>query len=136
MNDTSVPVREILVVGAGMAAHRFVERLLRDPGVDVRVTVIGDEEHGPYDRSGLVDLLSGGDVATLQLDRSVFRDDRVRLIRDDRVLHLDPKSRTARTRSRRRRRGRSSRRASISWFRSGAMRSAYRSPLPRSRSPP
>ena len=101
MNDTSVPVREILVVGAGMAAHRFVERLLRDPGVDVRVTVIGDEEHGPYDRSGLVDLLSGGDAAALQLDRSVFRDDRVRLIRDDRVLHLDPKSRTVRTRSRR-----------------------------------
>ncbi len=101
MDDSSIPAREILVVGAGMSAHRFVERLLRDPGADVRVTVIGDEEYGPYDRSALVDVLSGADTAALQLDRSVFRDDRVRLIRDDRVLHLDPRARTVRTRSRR-----------------------------------
>lgn len=44
MKDTTSPPHEILVVGAGMAAHRFVERLLRDPGAAVRVTVIGDED--------------------------------------------------------------------------------------------
>lgn len=101
MNDIPGAAREILVVGAGMAAQRFVERLLRDPGVDLRVTVIGDEEDGPYDRSALVDLFSGVDAAALHLDRSIFRDDRVRLVRGDRVLRLDPKGRTVRTRSRR-----------------------------------
>jgi len=101
MKDTTSPPSDILVVGAGMAAHRFVESLLRDPDAAVRVTVIGDETHGPYDRSALADVLSGRDAAQLRLDRSVFRDDRVRLIRDDRVLHIDRSARTARTRSRR-----------------------------------
>lgn len=101
MNDTASSTPEILVVGAGMAAHRFVARLLRDPGADLRITVIGDEEHGPYDRSALVGLLSGTEAAELQLDRSVFRDERVRLIRDDRVLRIDRARRTVRTRSRR-----------------------------------
>lgn len=101
MNDTASSTIEILVVGAGMAAHRLVTRLLHDPGAAVRVTVIGDESHGPYDRSALVGLLSGTEPAELQLDRSVFRDERVRLIRDDRVLRIDPSSRTVRTRSRR-----------------------------------
>lgn len=101
MKDTTSPPREVLVVGAGMAAHRFVEHLLRAPDAAVRVTVIGDEGHGPYDRSALLGLLSGVDAAELQLDRSVFRDDRVRLIRDDRVLRIDTSARTVRTRSRR-----------------------------------
>ncbi|PRA83475.1 NAD(P)/FAD-dependent oxidoreductase [Microbacterium sp. MYb66] len=101
MKDITSPPREILIVGAGMAAHRFVEHLLREPGAAVRVTVIGDEGHGPYDRSALAGLLSGADAAELSLDRAVFRDDRVRLIRDDRVLRIDPSARTVRTRSRR-----------------------------------
>lgn len=101
MKDTTSPPGEIVVVGAGMAAHRFVERLLRDPGVAARVTVIGDEGYGPYDRSSVAGILSGDDPAELHLDRSVFRDDRVRLIRDDRVLHIDRSARTVRTRSRR-----------------------------------
>lgn len=101
MKDTTSPPGEIVVVGAGMAAHRFVERLLRDPGTAARVTVIGDEGYGPYDRSEVAGLLSGDDPAELQLDRSVFRDDRVRLVRDDRVLRIDRTARTVRTRSRR-----------------------------------
>ena len=101
MDDTPAPAREILIVGAGMAAHRVVDRLLRDPDDDRRITVIGDEEYGPYDRSALSDLLSGGEPASIQLDRAMFRDDRVRLVRDDRVLHLDRRARTVRTRSRR-----------------------------------
>lgn len=101
MKDTTSPPGEIVVVGAGMAAHRFVERLLRDPGTAARVTVIGDEGHGPYDRSEVAGLLAGDDPALLQLDRSVFRDDRVRLVRDDRVLRIDRTARTVRTRSRR-----------------------------------
>lgn len=101
MKDSTSAPSEILVVGAGMAAHRFVAHLLRDPGTAARITVIGDEGYGPYDRSVVAGLLSGDDPAELPLDRSVFRDERVRLIRDDRVLHIDRSARTVRTRSRR-----------------------------------
>lgn len=101
MNDSRSPTNEILVVGAGMAAHRFVERLLREPGTAVRVTVIGDEARAPYDRSALLRLFAGVDPEDLALDRSVFRDDRVRLIRDDRVVRIHPAARTVQTRSRR-----------------------------------
>lgn len=93
MKDSTSAPSEILVIGAGMAAHGFVAHLLRDPSAELRVTVIGDEEHGPYDRSALVGLLAGAEVADLELDRSVFR--------DDRVLHIDPSAHTARTRTRR-----------------------------------
>lgn len=101
MNGTAPAASEILVVGAGVAAHRFVEQLLRDPDAPVRVTVIGDEGSGPYDRSALVRVFSGVGAEEIQLERSVFRDDRVRLIRDDRVLRIDPSGHTVRTRARR-----------------------------------
>jgi len=101
MTDSASRESRILVVGAGAAAHRFVARLLRDPGAAVRVTVIGDESRGPYDRSTLARLIGGGDPAELEFDRAVFRDDRVRLVRDERVLHIDRARRTVRTRSRR-----------------------------------
>lgn len=101
MTDSASPESHILVVGAGMAAHRFVACLLREPDAPVRVTVIGDEDRAPYDRSDLAGVLSGADPQSLLLDPAVFRDDRVRLIRDDRVLRIDPAGRTVRTRSRR-----------------------------------
>lgn len=101
MTETASSARRILVVGAGVAAHRFVACLLRDPGAPVRVTMFGEESCGPYDRSGLTRLLGGADPAELELDRAVLRDDRVRLIRDERVLHIDRAHRTVRTRSRR-----------------------------------
>ncbi len=51
---------EIVVVGAGMAAQRFVEQLRQRAGDDVRVTVIGDEGRRPYDRTRLRELFLGG----------------------------------------------------------------------------
>ncbi|SNS93933.1 nitrite reductase (NADH) large subunit [Micrococcales bacterium KH10] len=41
---------EILVVGAGMVAHRFVESLLSRADDSVHITVLGDEGRAPYDR--------------------------------------------------------------------------------------
>lgn len=102
MDDRATSANAILVVGAGMAAHGFVARVLSDAEADVRITVIGDEGEGPYDRAAVTGVLLGEDPARLRLDRSVFRDDRVRLIRDDRVLRIDRRARTVRTRSRRR----------------------------------
>lgn len=99
MND-STPT-EILVVGAGMAARRFVEQLLRRAPYPIRVTVIGDEGRRPYDRSRLSDLFHGGVADDLLLDGSVFDDDRAELIVDDRVLRIDRRAQTVLTRSRR-----------------------------------
>ncbi|MHC9044081.1 FAD-dependent oxidoreductase [Microbacterium saperdae] len=93
---------EILVVGAGMVAHRLVESLLSRSGNAVRVTVVGDEDRVPYDRARLTSLLAGASVDDLTLDRSIFEDERVALIPDDRVLRIDRKARTVTTRSRRR----------------------------------
>ncbi|WP_223624771.1 FAD-dependent oxidoreductase [Microbacterium sp. EST19A] len=102
MNDTASTPHEIIVVGAGMVAHRFVESLLSRADADVRVTVIGDEGRGPYDRAALTSFFSGTAADELELDRSVFADARVRLISNDRVLRIDRSRRAVRTRSRRR----------------------------------
>ena len=42
--------QHVVVVGAGMVAHRFVESLLSRAGAEWRVTVVGDEGRHPYDR--------------------------------------------------------------------------------------
>lgn len=101
MNDPVSTTKEILVVGAGVAAATFVECLLRDPDVTARITVIGDEAHAPYDRSGVAGIVDGVDSHELLIDSSVFRDARVRLITDDRVLRIDRSTHSVRTRSRR-----------------------------------
>lgn len=98
MTDSSAT--EIVVVGAGLAAQRFVERLLIGAGKSVRVTVIGDEGRRPYDRTRLGDLFLGAVAADLELPCSVFDDPRVTLLVDDRVLRIDRRARTVRTRSR------------------------------------
>lgn len=99
MNE-STPA-EIVVVGAGMAARRFVAELLRRAPREIRVTVIGDEGIGPYDRTRLIDLFHGGVADDLLLDAAVFDDERVDLITDDRVLRVDRRRQTVLTRSRR-----------------------------------
>ncbi|NJI59306.1 NAD(P)/FAD-dependent oxidoreductase [Microbacterium oxydans] len=92
---------EIVVVGAGMAAQHFVEQLVQRAGDDVRVTVIGDEGRAPYDRTRLRELFLGGSADDLPLPFAAFENDRVELVLDDRVLHIDRRAKTVRTRSRR-----------------------------------
>ncbi|WP_341974706.1 nitrite reductase large subunit NirB [Microbacterium sp. LTA6] len=101
MNDTASTQQEILVVGAGMVAHRFVESLLTRTDAALRVTVVGDEGRHPYDRVGLTGFFSGASADDLVLDRAVFDDPRVRLIPDDRVLRIDRAAKTVSTRARR-----------------------------------
>lgn len=59
----------IVVVGHGMVGSRFVDELLaRDPDRRLRVTVLGDEPYGPYNRVLLSEVVAGrADVATLAL---------------------------------------------------------------------
>lgn len=95
------PATEIVVVGAGMAAQRFVEQIVQRAGDHVRVTVIGDEGRPPYDRTRLRELFLGGTAEDLPLPLHAFEDHRTELIVDDRVLHIDRRAKTVRTRSRR-----------------------------------
>ncbi|TNM38365.1 NAD(P)/FAD-dependent oxidoreductase [Nocardioides albidus] len=53
----------IAVVGAGLAALRAVESLLRS-GLDCRIVVLGDEPHLPYSRPPLSKDLLSGDVGS------------------------------------------------------------------------
>lgn len=78
----------IVVVGAGMVAHRFVESLLSDGG-DWAVTVIGEEEQHPYDRVGLTSYFAGASMTDLELDPEPMRDSRVRFIRGRAVRRVD-----------------------------------------------
>ena len=58
----------VVVVGGGMVAHRFVESLRsRDADGRFRVTVVGEENHLPYDRVALSSFFSGVDPRNLAL---------------------------------------------------------------------
>lgn len=100
MNDAILTTEQIVVVGAGMVAHRLVESLIGRAETRFHVTVIGDERLLPYDRAALTGVLAGAPVAGVELDRSVFEDFRVRFLADDRVVRVDRGARTVRTRSR------------------------------------
>ncbi|MFJ2541702.1 NAD(P)/FAD-dependent oxidoreductase [Microbacterium sp. NPDC087589] len=101
MSEAVLTPAEIVVVGAGMVAHRFVESLISTAETPIHVTVIGDEARHPYDRTGISGLFSGAAPDVLELDRSVFEDFRVRFMADDRVLRIERGARTVMTRSRR-----------------------------------
>ena len=60
---------QIVVVGNGMAATRFVEELVAR-GTGHRITVLGDEPHAPYNRILLSAVLEG----THQVDALTLRD--------------------------------------------------------------
>ena len=83
------PARHVVVVGAGMVAHRFVESLLSRADDTWRVTVVGDEPRHPYDRVGLTSFFAGASTEDLELDRSPFDDERVRFLRGRTVTGID-----------------------------------------------
>ncbi|EYR64171.1 nitrite reductase [Actinotalea ferrariae CF5-4] len=88
----------IVVVGAGMVAHRFADQLRsRSAEGDWRLTVIGDEPLLPYDRVHLSDLFTGKDAAALALEPSVWADPRITLVTGERVERLDRDARTVTT---------------------------------------
>ena len=89
----------VVVVGAGMVAHRFVESLLSRAGDQWRVTLIGEEGRHPYDRVGLTGFFGGASPDDLTLERSVLEDERVRFLRGDAVSRIDRSARRVTTRS-------------------------------------
>ncbi|MGV9193251.1 nitrite reductase large subunit NirB [Microbacterium sp. MC2] len=87
----------MVVVGAGMVAHRFVESLLSRSEPSARITVIGEEDRDPYDRVGLTSFFAGASPDDLTLDRSVLGDPRVRFVRGDAVQRIDRSARRVTT---------------------------------------
>lgn len=61
--------KHVVVIGAGPAAHRFTEamraRAITDPASAMRVTVVGEEHHLPYDRVALSRRLIDSEDLTL-----------------------------------------------------------------------
>ena len=89
----------VLSAGPGLAGPRGAETL-RAEGFAGRVTLVGDEPIGPYERPALSkEFLAGTrDEASLLLRRPGFWDDRgIELMLSTRVTSLDPARRTAQT---------------------------------------
>lgn len=89
----------VVVVGAGMVAHRFVESLTSRDDESWRVTVIGEEDRHPYDRVALTSYFAGASADDLTLDPAHLDAERVRFVRGDAVVHVDRRARRLRTES-------------------------------------
>ncbi len=87
----------IVVVGAGMVAHRFVESLLARADETWQVTVIGEEDRHPYDRVGLTGFFGGATADELSLDAAPLSDPRVRFLRGRTVSRIDREARRVTT---------------------------------------
>src|SRR5207248_121252 len=62
------PPKRVVVVGHGMAGHRFVEALLaRDTAGGWDITVLSEEPRPAYDRVALSSVFDGADEASLRL---------------------------------------------------------------------
>lgn len=96
MIETGTDRTRVLVVGGGMVAHRFTERL-RDEDTARRfdITVVGEEPVRPYDRVHLTDVLRGRAPGELELGRPLmWSDPCVHLRSGDPVsaLHLEQRT--------------------------------------------
>lgn len=105
--DTTAPglegrehgMRELVIVGGGMAAHRLVEAIRdRDPQGTWRVTLLAEEPRAPYDRVALTSYLSSFDAESLSLGGpELWRDPLVRLHRGTRVSQVNRHDRCVET---------------------------------------
>ena len=81
-------MRHVVVVGGSLAGHRAAE-VLRNLGFDGDVTVIGEEEHRPYDRWPLSEGYLLGKTDRLGLDISIADDNDVRWRLGERATGLN-----------------------------------------------
>ncbi|MCL3836810.1 NAD(P)/FAD-dependent oxidoreductase [Aeromicrobium duanguangcaii] len=82
-------MERLVIVGAGLAAAKAVERL-RDEDYEGSITVVGAESYAPYERPPLSkDLLLGKDTDPEVLDPGWWADHDVRLLTGDRATSLD-----------------------------------------------
>ncbi len=79
--------RKIVVVGYGLAAHRFVSRLL-EADEEFDVTVYAGGPDGPYDREALPGLVAGR-FGPAQVELPDLVDERLTVRRGVRAMALD-----------------------------------------------
>ncbi|MGW3483728.1 NAD(P)/FAD-dependent oxidoreductase [Rhodococcus indonesiensis] len=92
-------MRHVLVVGASLAGVRVAENL-RSRGFDGHLSLIGAEQHLPYDRPPLSKELLTGSLdpdAVVFHERAWFADHDIDLRLGERAVHLDPQRRTLQT---------------------------------------
>ncbi|MFE6966582.1 nitrite reductase large subunit NirB [Agromyces sp. NPDC057679] len=94
----SAGVRDVLVVGGGPAAHRLADSLhARDAGRSLRVTVVGEEPHAPYDRVALSTRLADGTIDLALQPSTMWDAGHVELVVGERVVAIDADANTATT---------------------------------------
>ena len=88
---TQAQPRQIVVVGAGMVAQKFVETLrAKDPSAECHITVLGEEPLPPYDRVHLTSFFSGTTPQELFLgDPALWEDEHVTLRTGVQVKRID-----------------------------------------------
>lgn len=92
--------RDVVIIGGGPAAHRLADSLhARDAGRALRVTVVGEELHHPYDRVALSTRLADGAADLTLQPSSMWDDDHIRLVTGERVVAIDGDAQTATTSS-------------------------------------
>ena len=92
--------QQIVVVGGGMVAHRFVEAM-RDRDSDGRheITVLAEEPRPPYDRVALTSYFTGRDPQELNLGADeLWADPLVTLKKNTAVASIDRTAMTVTTR--------------------------------------
>ena len=93
----SVRLKQVLVVGAGVAGTRAAETL-RQEGYDGALTIVGAERHAPYHRPPLSKKLLTGKVHRAGIDLAPQIDMDARVLRGASALRLDMSSRTVHVR--------------------------------------
>lgn len=88
----SSAVREIVVVGGGPAAHRFAEAMCARGTDNIRLTVLAEEVHLPYDRVALSKALTA-DVDLTLGEASLWEHDAVTLVTGARAVSIDTAAR-------------------------------------------
>jgi NADPH-dependent 2,4-dienoyl-CoA reductase/sulfur reductase-like enzyme len=86
-------LRQVVVVGAGVAGTRAAETLRRD-GYDGALTIVGAERHAPYHRPPLSKKLLTGKVHRAGVDLAPQSDVDARVLRGASATRLDLASRT------------------------------------------
>ena len=87
--------RRIVVIGGGPAAHRLVEALAAraESAAALRITVVTEEQHLPYDRVQLSKRLTGEVDLTLG-EAAMWEAEHVTLLRGRRAASIDTDART------------------------------------------
>ncbi|PXX98623.1 NAD(P)/FAD-dependent oxidoreductase [Halomonas sp. LBP4] len=91
----SPATEHLVIVGNGMAGHRLVEALVKQPGRPPRITVIGDERVPAYNRILLSPLLAGEmtrDALTLN-GADWYAEHDIALVLGERVTDIDRQAR-------------------------------------------